>query len=297
MPEWSSEPGVLICSEKEIHRYTYLQPVGCLLANVEISSYLLKACGFLHLNETNPTRTRSPWAQDPAGTSSATPSCSNPPASADPRPYLLAHPCCDEHVQRPLRRNSTPLARHRDFDRKRARQTLGMDVAAAVGRRSRVGLSCWRRWQRTATSRSRHLREDAAGADDDDAGCHGRIVLRCQNYPREMRSASRKTRASSSAARDSRCSSTSWPGRSCGRILAFARRLGPAGKVKTSVMRWCNRTRRELNLPIDYRAGKPARNFAASRGFFVRVLQRRIFGSRSGPPMGTRQGTGSYWRL
>jgi hypothetical protein len=60
MPEWSSEPGVFIWNEQEIHRYTYLQPTGCLLANVEISSYLLKAYGFLHLNETNSTRTRSP---------------------------------------------------------------------------------------------------------------------------------------------------------------------------------------------------------------------------------------------
>jgi hypothetical protein len=208
----------------------------------------------------------------------------------DPRPYLVAHSRLDG--QQPPRRKTTLLARHWNFARTRAPRMLGMDDAAAAAAAdvcgSRFAPSCRRQSLRTATSRSHHLQEAAAA----DAECHSQTALRSQRHPLGMRSASRRTRASSLAAKGNRCSSMSWPDRSCGRNLAFARRLGPANVSGAAVLQ-----DEGPYIPTGDRAGKLERNSTASRGFSVKVQRHLSFGSRPGPPMGMRQGRGSCWRL
>jgi hypothetical protein len=148
----------------------------------------------------------------------------------------------------PRRLKTTLGTRHWDGAQTHAERMPKLE-AAAVECRGQIGPSCRRRSlreglidSRTAISHFRHPHEAAAE-------CHSRIVPRCRGRPREMHSAIRRTRASSSAARDSRCSSTCWPGRPCGRSPAFARRRGPEGKVKTSVVQRCH-TARRFTYPV-----------------------------------------------
>jgi hypothetical protein len=169
------------------------------------------------------------------------------------------------------------------------RVDAGAGAGAAAGRHIRVGLLCRHRSQRTATSRYHRLQEAAVVVD---AECRSQTALRSQRHPLGMRSASRTTRASSLAARGSRCSSTSWLGRSCGRNLASARRLGPANVSDAAVLQ-----DEGPYVPTGGLAGKPERNSAASRCFSVIAQRHLSFGSRPGPPMGMQRGIDSYWRL